>query len=68
MLTIEERARELEKLIARHKPNPETIAFLKEYKGLPDEDLARKRHSPLKRKLSSLRIRATRKSLRTTTP
>ena len=30
MLTIEERARELEKQIARHKPNPETIAFLKE--------------------------------------
>jgi isocitrate lyase len=30
MLTVEQRARELEKLISSHKPNPERIAFLKE--------------------------------------
>ncbi len=30
MLTVEQRARELEKLISRHKPNPETIKFLQE--------------------------------------
>ncbi|MEE8183891.1 MAG: isocitrate lyase [Acidobacteriota bacterium] len=30
MLTVEQRALELEKLISRHKPNPETIKFLEE--------------------------------------